>query len=214
MTGTRLVLASASPRRLDLLRELGLVPETLPTGIPEDPLPGEAPRAHVERLAGAKGHAAWTRLTGAPAVVLAADTAVVLDGEILGKPRDDADAASMLRRLSGRVHEVLTAVDLRHSGSGASASTVETTRVRFRPYPPAFADWYASTGEPRDKAGAYGIQGLGVLLAEGIEGSWSNVVGLPLERLPALFDAVGLDLRAFLPDRGGPGGTLARPHPR
>ncbi|MBZ5639419.1 MAG: Maf family protein [Acidobacteriia bacterium] len=188
-----LFLASASPRRLALLLESGLDPVPCPTGVPEEPLPGESAEAHVLRLASAKGRHALARLAASRAtgLVLAADTAVVLGGAILGKPADDADAAAMLRRLSGRAHEVLTGVFLARIGDARHAEAVESTRVTFRPFGESTVLWYVGTGEPRDKAGAYGIQGRGAALVLGIEGSWSNVVGLPLEILPRLYAAIG-----------------------
>jgi len=191
-----LIVASASPRRLGLLRALGLLVRPRPSGLAEDEPPGVDPAELVRALAGAKAR----RIAGAirepepPALVLGADTVVVLDGEILGKPGDDDEARIMLRRLAGRGHLVHTGVHLLRSDDGREASLVETTRVRFRELDAATVDWYVGTGEPRDKAGGYGIQGQGVLLVDSIEGSWSNVVGLPLERLPRLFAAVGVDL--------------------
>ena len=116
----------------------------------------------------------------------------VLGGLSLDKPEDPREAAAMLRRLSGRTHEVWTGVHVLRPATLATAGTVERTRVRMRAFDEATIAWYVATGEPLDKAGAYGIQGLGVFLVDGIEGSWSNVVGLPLERLPDLFAAVGL----------------------
>lgn len=200
-----LVLASASPRRRELLEGLGLRPSLLPTGIPEDLLPGEAPEAHVSRLAEAKGLAAAARIPRPPAegtVILAADTAVVIDGAVLGKPRDDEDAAGMLLSLSGRTHDVLTGCRLIHAKSGRSAAAIATTRVRFREIDREVVRWYVATGEPRDKAGAYGIQGLGALLVASIDGSFTNVVGLPLETLPPLFADLGFDLfRTLSPPR-------------
>ncbi len=200
-----LFLASASPRRLALLREAGLDPVPCPTGVPEAPLPDESPEAHVLRLAREKGRHAAERLAalGATGLVLAADTAVVLEGAILGKPADDADAASMLRRLSGRTHEVLTGVSLARLGDGRSAEAAESTRVTFRPYGEATVLRYVATGEPRDKAGAYGIQGLGGALVEGIVGSWSNVVGLPMEILPRLYEDLGETWPTAPPPRRG-----------
>jgi septum formation protein len=191
-----LYLASASPRRLELLQRLGFDPRVRPTGVDESFVDGESPSEHVARLARLKGQAAAEVLRGESlqAAVLAADTAVVLSGAILGKPADDEDARRMLRMLSGRTHEVLTAVYLERIDTGTHASAVECTRVHFRAYGAADIDAYVRSGEPLDKAGAYGIQGLGVFLTDGIEGSWSNVVGLPLERLPSLFAAIGLDL--------------------
>jgi septum formation protein len=188
-----LYLASASPRRLALLREAGLDPVPCPTGVPEEALPGESPQEHVLRLAREKGRHAAGRLAarGVCGIVLAADTAVVLDETILGKPVDDADAVSMLRRLSGRPHEVLTGVVLVRLGDGRSAEAAESTRVTFRSYDEETVRRYVATGEPRDKAGAYGIQGLGGNLVEKVLGSWSNVVGLPMEILPSLYERIG-----------------------
>ena len=195
------VLASASPRRVELLRGIGLEPRVVPSGADETLLPGEAPAAHVGRLAEAKGRLVAARLapTDGPSVVISADTAVVLDGRILGKPADDAEAAAMLRRLSGRVHEVLTALRVERGDDGRAAARVAVSRVRFRPLSEPLVRWYVASGEPRDKAGAYGLQGLGVFLTDGIEGSWSNVVGLPLEILPEVLAEIGVDLFATIP---------------
>ncbi len=188
-----LFLASASPRRLALLREAGLDPVPRPTGVPEDAIPGEAADAHVLRLAREKGLHALDRVRadGEDGLVLAADTVVVLDGAILGKPVDDDDASSMLRRLAGRTHEVMTGVFVARASTGRSAEGVERTRVTFKSYGDEVVRRYVGTGEPRDKAGAYGIQGEGGALVLGIEGSFTNVVGLPLELLPRLFAELG-----------------------
>jgi len=196
MTGLRLVLASESPRRASLLDGVGLEVERVPSGLDEKFVEGEAPEDMVARLASAKGrHVALSlgREAGS-AVVLAADTAVVLDGTVLGKPSNPASAGSMLRMLSGRTHRVLTGVFVMRTDDARSAAATEVTRVTFRTLDAATVRWYLGTGEPMDKAGAYGIQGFGAFLTRSIEGSWSNVVGLPLERLPALFAEVGLDL--------------------
>jgi septum formation protein len=191
-----LVLASASPRRRELLSSLGLVFRVEPAAVDESALPGEAARDHVVRLAAQKAAtvAAALRDRGIETLVLAADTTVTIDGLILGKPADTAEALSMLRRLAGRRHEVITACRLVRSDDGRAAAAVAVSGVRFQPWSDSLARWYVATGEPFDKAGAYGIQGRGVLLASGIEGSWSNVVGLPLESLPGLFGDVGDDL--------------------
>ena len=170
---THLLLASGSPRRLALLSGFGLRPEVAPTAIDETPLPGERPVALVERLAHAKAAATET-----DAVVLAADTIVELDGEPLGKPADVTAARAMLRRLAGRRHEVHTAVAVRQGGR--SHALVATTVVWFRALEAAEIDWYVSTGEPLDKAGGYGIQGSAGAFVTRIEGSFTNVVGLPL----------------------------------
>ena len=159
-----------------------------PADVDESLRPGEPPRDYVLRLASEKAS-----LPGE--LVLAADTVVVVDGEILGKPRDDEDARRMLRLLSGREHTVLTGVALRDAA--AQAAEVDETRVRFAALSDAEIDWYVATGEPRDKAGAYAIQGLGSLFVEAVEGSYSNVVGLPIPRMYRLFARLGYDLKDF-----------------
>jgi septum formation protein len=194
------VLASASPRRKALLEGLGCDVRVLPAGIPETAAAGETPERLVERLASEKARSAAAGLGGGadPVVVLGADTVVVRDGEILGKPSDPGDAARMLRTLAGRDHRVLTGVCVLRTDDGRDAAAVAATVVRFHAYDEALVRWYVSTGEPMDKAGAYGIQGRGALLCASIEGSWSNVVGLPLEILPGLLERIGLDVLSLL----------------
>lgn len=199
-----LVLASGSPRRRELLSRLGLDPEVVPADIDEAPLPDEAPPLHALRIARAKVEAAAARRPLAP--VLAADTIVVLDGEILGKPRHRGEAREMLRRLSGRSHLVITAVAVRFGRR--EATVVEQARVTFRTVSEPLLDWYLATGEADDKAGAYAVQGRGALLVERVEGNVQAVVGLPLAPLPDLFGRVGLRLepagdRLLLSRRGG-----------
>jgi septum formation protein len=209
MRTPRLYLASGSPRRLQLLREIGLDPQPLPPGVDERLLPDEAPREHVLRLSRAKAEAGAARLGGgaAPGVILAADTAVIIDGRVLGKPADDADARAMLRSLRGRTHEVLTGVHLLRIDDGRTAGGVERSRVRFRDFDDLALEAYVTSGEPLDKAGAYGLQGRGALLVERVQGSWSNVVGLPLERLPEWMERLGLGLARLLTWRDpAPGG--------
>ena len=193
-----LYLASASPRRRELLDAMGVAFGVRPADADESPAPGERPDDHVVRLAAAKAAtvAQTLRREGIEAIVLGADTTVTLDGAILGKPAGAEDALAMLRRLAGRTHEVLTACRLVRADDGRTAAALAVSRVTFAPWDERLARWYVGTGEPMDKAGAYGIQGRGVLLAAGIEGSWSNVVGLPLESLPRLFDEIGDDLLA------------------
>lgn len=174
----RLVLASASPRRADLLRAAGLPFEVQAADIDERVLPGEAPAHYVARLAREK--AARVAATRADAFVLAADTTVVVDGEILGKPEDAADAGRMLRLLSGRRHEVLTGVCLAGPGPFERAAVVSTT-VEFARLTDEEVDRYVASGEPLDKAGAYAVQGLASRFVARIEGSHPNVVGLPVE---------------------------------
>jgi len=196
MRRPRLYLASASPRRDELLRQIGLAPRRVLARVEERWIDGESAVSHVARLAEAKARAAALRLESVaePGLILAADTAVVIDGEPLGKPRNPDHAREMLRRLRGREHEVLTGVFLLRTDATASHAAVESTRVRFYDFGDATLSAYVAGGEPRDKAGAYGIQGRGALLVERIEGSWSNVVGLPVERLPVWALRVGIDL--------------------
>jgi septum formation protein len=181
-----LFLASASPRRAEILRSLGIPFEVRPVDIDEAPLPGETAEAAATRLAADKAAVAARQAPGA--WVLAADTLVFLDGAILGKPRDDSEAAAMLRRLAGREHGVVTAVHLRR-GEGPSKGIAEVSRVRFAPMEEAEIAWYVSTGEPRDKAGAYGVQGLGARFIEEIHGSFTNVMGLPARAVYRLLRA-------------------------
>jgi septum formation protein len=171
-----LVLASGSPRRLDVLRQLGLCPEVRPSSEDESYLPGEAPVQHVERLARAKAAAEAARQP--EALVIAGDTIVVLDGRVLGKPRDATEAVSTLMSLAGRTHEVFTALAV--AGSHGIVSAVSRASVRFRDFDVEAASRYVETGEPLDKAGAYGIQGLGAALVDSIAGDYYCVVGFPV----------------------------------
>jgi septum formation protein len=196
----RLVLASGSPRRRELLAGLGLRFAVRAADADETPLPDEPADEMVLRLAEEKARAVAEQVAAAgeaDAVVLAADTTVVLDGEILGKPLDPADAARMLERLSGREHEVLTGLALVDLTREASAGALERTRVRFTTLTSADVAWYVASGEPLDKAGAYGVQGLGALFVEAVEGNYTNVVGLPLPAVRRLFAALGYDLHDF-----------------
>lgn len=189
-----LILASASPRRQDLLRALGLDFRTVAADIPEVPLAGEPPGEQVRRLARAKAHAVLRQVPGS--LVLAADTLVVVrDGpreRALGKPEGATDARRMLASLADREHRVLTGIAL--AGPEIDVSDVAATLVRFAPLSDREIEWYVNTGEPMDKAGGYGIQGHAALFVREIHGSWSNVVGLPVERLPGLFRRAGDDL--------------------
>jgi len=187
----RLILASRSPRRLELLAQVGLYPETRTADVDETPLPGEPPADYVQRLALAKARAVHADCAGTQDTrpVLAADTAVICDDRILGKPADQADAARMLALLAGRAHRVLTGVAL----IGTKEQTVlSESRVRLRHIDAAEAATYWASGEPRDKAGGYAIQGLGAVFVAGLEGSWSNVVGLPLYETAQLLAAEGI----------------------
>jgi septum formation protein len=192
----RLVLASASPRRAQLLRMLGLEIETVPADVDETWQAGEEPGAHAERLAGEKALAIAARHPDA--VIIGSDTVVAVDGDVLGKPRDTADAVLMLRRLQGREHEVATGIAV---WRGELHSGVERVRVRFRSYDEATARDYAATGEGMDKAGAYGIQGYGATLVEAIAGDYFAVMGLPIVRTMRLLERAGLcyDFRGLKP---------------
>jgi septum formation protein len=186
----RLVLASQSPRRRELLAQLGIALEVRPAHADESVRPGEPPRDYVLRLAREKARAVGGE------VVLAADTAVVLGDEVLGKPADPADARRMLEALSGTEHEVLTAVCVRRAG-GATALELDAlaaTAVRFARLSPSEIDWYVGTGEPLDKAGAYAIQGAGGAFVLSVSGSVSNVVGLPLAETADLLRRAGFPL--------------------
>jgi septum formation protein len=192
--GQRLIfLASASPRRGELLRQIGVAHEVRPVDIDESPVPGEKPAHYALRLAEAKARVLWGRLSAVERrPVLAADTTVALDDAILGKPTDRADAAAMLARLSGREHEVHTAVALLHE-DGAD-SRLSTSRVAFRTLSAAEIDWYWNTGEPADKAGAYAVQGRAATFIRHLSGSYSGVMGLPLyETWELLAPVLGLN---------------------
>jgi septum formation protein len=186
-----LVLASGSPRRADLLRMLGIRFEAVPADLDEERLPGESPEAYAQRTAREKAAAVAPLRPGA--FVLAADTIVVLDGEVLGKPADRAAAAAMLLRLQGREHRVQTAVAVADP-DGDVRTAVETARVRFRPFDGAEAAAYAATGEPLDKAGAYGIQGWAGSQIQQVRGSYSSIMGLPLFETARLLGGAGLRL--------------------
>lgn len=170
-----LLLASGSPRRSEILRALGVPFEVHAVDIDERPLPGEAPRVYVSRLARGKRVAA--RAVRPSGAILAADTTVTIDGAVLGKPAGDADACAMLERLAGRAHEVLTAISIELDGQ--AHEEVVSTEVVFAPLARRTIERYVATGEGRDKAGSYAIQGIGGAFVARIVGSYSNVVGLP-----------------------------------
>jgi len=172
-----LILASASPRRRELLAGLGLRFQIVPSRVEEPPI-GDHPDEGVRALAALKAREISTRFP--ETWVLAADTVVVLGGKVFGKPADEKDAEEMLRQLSGRTHEVLTAVSLAHRGRGFFQTQAVRTQVSFRDLKDGEIRAYVKTGEPMDKAGAYGIQGVGAFLVQRVHGSYTNVVGLPL----------------------------------
>lgn len=194
----RLVLASASPRRAELLRLAGFEFDVSPSDVDERVRPSEDPASYVQRLSSEKSAQILARLLGTPdtpandLIVVGADTVVVVNGEILGKPTDEVDARRMLGRLSGRAHQVMTGVSVRTATSELTATDVTT--VWFRPLDTLDLEWYVSTGEGIDKAGAYGIQGHASRFVTRIDGSYSNVVGLPIATVHQLvreFDGQG-----------------------
>jgi septum formation protein len=182
------VLASASPRRLDLLRTVGLDPVVQPVWVDETPLAGEAALDYVARVARAKATATGAGADGV--VVLAADTTVIVDGEILGKPRDEVEAVRMLMMLRGRRHTVATAVTV--CAAGELHECLVTTDVHMSELSDDTISWYVATGEPLDKAGGYGIQGGAAAFVTRVEGSYSNVVGLPLAETVELLRHAGV----------------------
>ena len=186
----RLILASASPRRQEILGNAGFDFEVRPSSVNEDPLPGELPEAMVTRLAREK---ALQVAAEAPpgSIVLGADTTVVVDAEIMAKPTDASDAARMLRRLSGRSHFVLTGVCLVDAPERVAASGCERTEVRFRELSDADIRDYVASGEPFDKAGAYAVQGRASRFVTRIDGCYFNVVGLPVALVGKLLDTIG-----------------------
>jgi septum formation protein len=192
----RLILASASPRRRELLAACGIAFQVMPAAIDEHPQHDEAAAVYVQRLAMAKVRAVSEHVPDA--IVLGADTIVSRDGLLLGKPQSEEDARRMLSYLSGQWHEVLTGVavlaPVRPGGrSGQCAIEVVSSRVWMRQFSSLTIDWYLATGEPVDKAGAYAVQGLGAALVERVEGSYTNVVGLPLTETLALLRRSGLE---------------------
>jgi septum formation protein len=182
-------LASASPRRSELLRQIGVRFTVRAAAITEEPFAQEMPEAYVVRLAAAKAEAVWAAVADAQPV-LGADTAVVLDGAVLGKPGNAAEAAAMLERLSGRTHRVLTAVAVRHAAG--LDTRLSASEVRFRATTAAERLAYCATEEPFDKAGGYGIQGYAAVFVEELKGSYSGVVGLPLFETAALLTRCGI----------------------
>jgi septum formation protein len=173
-----IVLASASPRRSELLESAGVEFSVVPSDIPEEPLPGETPEAHVRRLALEKAREVASSNPGR--IFIGADTIVVCDGEIMGKPADEADAVHMLRKLAGKGHQVITGFAIHDRQTGRDVVDAVTTQVFFKPLTDAEIQAYVATGCPMDKAGAYAIQGGAAYMVQGIQGSYTNVVGLPL----------------------------------
>lgn len=191
VSAPQLVLASASPRRSELLARVGLRFAVVPSALPEELLPGESPEEHVLRLARGKALQVSARAEVAGRWFLGSDTVVVRDAAILGKPCDAAAAAAMLASLSGRRHRVLSGIAVHDRHSGATMAEVVATQVRFKELTAREIAGYIASGEPFDKAGAYAIQGLGAALVRDIEGSYTNVVGLPLCEVLEMLEGLG-----------------------
>ena len=187
--GNRLILASKSPRRYELLKQVGLDFDVIPSGIEEDYIKGESPRKHVLRLAEAKaldvGHQHPDRW------IIGADTIVYVDHAILGKPKSREEAKKMPRRLSGKEHRVLTGFSVLHLEKGKRDREAVQTAVKVKKLTQTEVDWYIQTGEPFDKAGGYAVQGIGSFMIESIKGSYTNVVGLPICELIQMLNRLG-----------------------
>ncbi|MCE7033146.1 Maf family nucleotide pyrophosphatase [Lysobacter sp. GX 14042] len=191
-------LASKSPRRRELLARLGIAFDPLDVEIPEQRAPGESPHDYVRRVATGKAAAGRVLLGDAGAMVLGSDTEVVLEDEVFGKPADAADARGMLQRLSGRTHEVLSAVTLLAGGEARQALSI--SQVTFARLDPALIEAYAASGEPHGKAGGYAIQGAAEVFVTRLEGSFSGVMGLPLHETAMLLRDAGLQISFAMDD--------------
>jgi septum formation protein len=187
----RFILASTSPRRRELLASIGAEFEVLPSHVPEEHRPGEAPEEYVARLSREKANA--IAMQHPSRWVIAADTTVLLGDRLLEKPLDRADAARMLSLIAGKTHTVYTGVTLQNSGLGIRDTRVAESEVRMLPLSQSDVEWYVDTGEPLDKAGAYAAQGVGAIFIDSIHGSYTNVVGLPLAMLFQMMRKVGID---------------------
>ncbi len=189
MMKNRLILASRSSRRYELLKQLGIEIDVVPSRVEEDFILGETPRDRVIRLSDAKASEVGERFPGY--WVIGADTIVLINKSILGKPKDREEAIEMLRLLSGKEHRVITGISVQHRGKGRGDCEVVETTVRVKRLSAVEMDWYIQTGEPFDKAGGYGIQGIGSFMIESIHGSYTNVVGLPLCELIQMLIRLG-----------------------
>lgn len=188
----KFILASKSPRRAELLRHIGMVFESVPSGIDEGAVEKTRPTAYVRKLAMLKAKAVAKGRK--ECVVIAADTVVVIGGQVFGKPKSREEAFAMLRFLSGRVHQVVTGVCVINKYSAKTATKTVTTRVKFKDLSNDLIRWYVGTGEPMGKAGSYAIQDKGALLVEWIRGDYYNVVGLPLVTLSSMLESTGAKL--------------------
>jgi septum formation protein len=187
----RFILASSSPRRRELLTSIGIPFDVVPSHVPEEHQPGEAPEEYVARLSRDKANAIAAKHPSQ--WVIAADTTVLLGDQLLEKPADPPDAARMLSLIAGKTHTVYTGVTLQHLDQQYCETRVAESEVRMLPLSPRDIEWYVATGEPLDKAGAYAVQGIGAMFIDSIHGSYTNVVGLPLATLFQMMRKVGID---------------------
>ena len=185
----KLVLASESPRRTGLLRQIGLVFDMVPSGVDEQEVQCANPKSYVKKLAKLKSRAVAKKMD--EGIIIGADTVVCVGKKIFGKPKDKEDAVRMLKELDGKVHEVISGLCIINKYSGEVVTKAVTTKVKFRTLNDELINWYVGTGEPLDKAGGYGIQGKGAILVEWIKGDYFNVVGLPLATLSMVLEKMG-----------------------
>ena len=188
----KFILASQSPRRAQLLRQLGIEFDTIPSNIDESLIPRVKPVAYVKTLASMKAKVVAKEVK--EGIIISADTMVVLDGKLIGKPKDMSDASATIRGLSGKVHLVVSGICIIDKYTGKTKTTATTTKVKFRELSDDLITWYLGTGEPLGKAGSYGIQGKGAILIEWIKGDYSNVVGLPLVTFAKMLEDMGIKL--------------------
>jgi septum formation protein len=185
----RIILASGSPRRSALLRQMGLEFEVVPSDVAEENVPVARPASYAKRLARLKAREVSKQVS--EGIIIGADTVVCLGDRIFGKPKDTDDATNTLRLLGGKVHRVITGICVMNKYSKTAVTKAVTTKVKFRELEDKLIDWYVHTGEPMDKSGCYGIQGKGAVLVEWIKGDYSNVVGLPIATLSEILEGMG-----------------------
>ncbi|MDE1860757.1 MAG: septum formation inhibitor Maf [Candidatus Micrarchaeota archaeon] len=190
MDSPKIILASNSERRAGILRQLGIKFEIMPSGVDEASVQRSSPRAYVRKLATLKAAAVSKAVS--EGIVIGVDTVAYIDGRILGKPRDNADAAAMLALLDGKVHSIFSGVCVVNRHSGKKIAQVAATKVKFRKLGKETIEWYVGTGEPMGKAGGYAIQGAGARLVEWVHGDYYNVVGLPVFKLLSILDEMGI----------------------
>jgi septum formation protein len=196
---TKFILASQSPRRAELLRQLGIEFEVIPSNSDEDSIPKSSPVSYVKKVAKLKAKTISKQIE--EGVIIAVDTEICMDNRIFGKPKDDSDAALMLKELSGKVHDSISGLCVIDKYSGKTLVKSVKTKVKFRELSESMINWYVATGEPRGKAGGYAIQGKGAVLVEWIKGDFYNINGLPISTLAKMFEEMGIQLKSSLEGR-------------